>query len=95
MVGRTIIYLVPGMYDDKFLCALLEPQSRLVDNILKFQVVCLQNGTAVLKGLPTKNSYVRVLRMTALKRQGKKLMLPSLTVLGLQSRFGDKLPPGI
>ena len=30
---------------------LLEPQSRCGDKPLKFQVVCPQNGTAVLKGL--------------------------------------------
>ena len=30
---------------------LLEPQSRFGDKLVKFQVVCLQNGTAVLKGL--------------------------------------------
>ena len=29
----------------------LEPQSRFGDKPLKFQVVCPQNGTAVLKGL--------------------------------------------
>ena len=30
---------------------LLEPQSRFVDKPVKFQIVCPQNGTAVLKGL--------------------------------------------
>ena len=30
---------------------LLEPQSRFGDKPVKFQVVCPQNGTAVLKGL--------------------------------------------
>ena len=30
---------------------LLQPQSRFGDKPLKFQVVCPQNGTAVLKGL--------------------------------------------
>ena len=30
---------------------LLEPQSRFGDQPLKLQVVCPQNGTAVLKGL--------------------------------------------
>ena len=29
----------------------LEPQSRFGDKLFKFQVVCPQNGTAVLKGL--------------------------------------------
>ena len=33
------------------LTPLLEPQSRLRDNPLKFQVLCPQNGTAALKGL--------------------------------------------
>ena len=31
----------------------LEPQSRFGDKPVKFQVVCPQNGTAVLKGLTT------------------------------------------
>ena len=30
---------------------LTEPQSAFGDELLKFQVVCPQNGTAVLKGL--------------------------------------------
>ena len=32
---------------------LLEPQSRFGENPLEFQVICPQNGTAVLKGLTT------------------------------------------
>ena len=32
------------------LLTLLEPQSRFGDKAVKFQVVCPQNGTAVLKG---------------------------------------------
>ena len=39
---------------------LLEPQSRFGDKPRKFQVVCPQNGTAVLKG-----SYVRTYVRTA------------------------------
>ena len=35
----------------EFGLTLLEPRSRFGDNPLKFQVVCPQNGTAVLKGL--------------------------------------------
>ena len=38
-----------------FLLTLLEPQSRFGDKPLKFQVVCPQNETAVLKGLMRKN----------------------------------------
>ena len=34
-----------------FIVTLLEPQSAFGDKLLKFQVVCPQNGTAVLKGL--------------------------------------------
>ena len=34
-----------------YLLTLLEPQSHFVDKADKFQVVCPQNGTAVLKGL--------------------------------------------
>ena len=34
-----------------FQLTLLEPQSRCGDKPLKFQVICPQNGTAVLKGL--------------------------------------------
>ena len=37
---------------------LLEPQSRFGDNTLKFQVVCPQNGTAVLKGLTTSYRFL-------------------------------------
>ena len=33
------------------LLTLLEPQSRFGDKPIKFQVVCPQNGTAVLEGL--------------------------------------------
>ena len=36
---------------------LLEPQSRFGDNSLKFQVVCPQNGTGVLKGLNPSNLH--------------------------------------
>ena len=35
----------------------LEPQSRCGDKPLKFQVVCPQNGTAVLKGLTTRQNH--------------------------------------
>ena len=41
-----------GRHAFPFLClTLLEPQFRFRDKPLKFQVVCPQNGTAVLKGL--------------------------------------------
>ena len=33
---------------------LLEPQSRFGDKLVKFRIVCPQNGTAVLKGLSVK-----------------------------------------
>ena len=36
----------------------LEPQSRFGDKPLKFQVVCPQNGTAVLQGLTTVTNQV-------------------------------------
>ena len=36
--------------ENRELITLLEPQSRFGDQPLKFQVVCPQNGTAVLKG---------------------------------------------
>ena len=35
---------------------LLEPQSRFGDKPVKFQVVCPQNGTSVLKGLICQNT---------------------------------------
>ena len=38
---------------------LLEPQPRFGDKPLKFQVVCPQNGTAVLKGLNNKECFTR------------------------------------
>ena len=34
----------------------LEPQSRFGDKPVKFQIVCPQNGTAVLKGLTQPNN---------------------------------------
>ena len=36
----------------------LEPQSRFGDNPLKFQVLCPQIGTSVLKGLTPKNTFI-------------------------------------
>ena len=39
---------------------LLEPQSRFGDKSLNFQVVCPQNGTAVLKGLSSPHFHVTV-----------------------------------
>ena len=38
---------------DSFLLPLSEPQSRFGDNPPKCQVICPQNGAAVLKGLTT------------------------------------------
>ena len=46
-------YLVQQMYR-----TLLEPQSRFGDKALKFQVVCPQNGTEVLKGLASCRIWV-------------------------------------
>ena len=43
--------LLPVSVRAFFTLTLLEPQSRFGDNSLKFQVVCPQNGTGVLKGL--------------------------------------------
>ena len=42
---------LPTMYSEQGVSILLEPQSRFGDKPVKFQLVCPQNGTAVLKGL--------------------------------------------
>ena len=47
---------------------LLEPRSRFVDKPLKFQVVCPQNGTAVVKGL----SFTRAESVERWSREGRE-----------------------
>ena len=53
---RTISRLFATKRQVQQLLTLLEPQSRFGDNSLKFQVVCPQNGTAVLKGLTARTA---------------------------------------
>ena len=54
--GRTCL---PLCIPQQFL-TLLEPQSAFGDKLLNFQVVCPQNGTAVLKGLTISDDPGRV-----------------------------------
>ena len=58
----------------KFL-TLLEPQSRFGDKPLKFQVVCPQNGTAILKGL---SSLSRKTGLQSLKERVHNAMTISM-----------------
>ena len=49
---HTLFWIITlSNYHHEYHSTLLEPQSRFGDRPLKFQVVCPQNGTAVLKGL--------------------------------------------
>ena len=58
-----VALLGPKISDRLSSLTLLEPQSRFGDKPLKLQVVCPQNGTAVLKGL-SEEPAVRIKKNT-------------------------------
>ena len=67
---------------DLMLCVLLEPQSRFGDTRLHFQVVCPENGTAVLKGLnrsfyPSTSSTTSVRANSSILRVERDIQLLS------------------
>ena len=66
------------------LLTLLEPQSRFGDKPLQFQVVCPQNGTAVLKGLTAQiesNSPINCACSTNRRRYQGILIIPAYRTL--------------
>ena len=55
--NQTPVFGRTSTEDELLFLTLLEPQPAFGDKLLKFQVVCPQNGTAVLKGLNPRRSY--------------------------------------